>query len=202
MSLVLGIDTSTVVSIGLWDGENVRTHENGDSRHHVEDLMPMIVDMLADAGYTLADVTAIGVGVGPGPFTGLRVGMVTAQTLATVLDVPLKNVCSLDVVALTEGDGEEFLAAIDARRKEWYWARYVGGERVEGPAVGAPDSLPSLPVFGGPDAHVDAGLLARHLDQLPDAGPEPLYLRRPDATEPGQRKSALTSLVGRRRKDA
>ncbi len=201
MTLVLGIDTATSVSVGLFDGTTTSVLVNENTRKHVEDLMPLVLQLLEQTGHTLSELTAIGVGVGPGPFTGLRVGMVTAETLATVLKLPITGVCSLDVLAAQTGRRDDFIAAIDARRKEYYWARYNNGVRIEGPTVAAPETLPELPLVG-PDVAIDAGALARELANLPDVGLTPLYLRRPDATEPGQRKSALTSLVGRRKKEA
>ena len=151
------------------------------------------------------DVTAIAVGVGPGPFTGLRVGLVTARTLALALEVPVYGVCTLDVLAaqaVDEGavDGP-FLVATDARRKEVYWASYDGqGVRLDGPHVAKPaDVATDRPVVGagallypesfphavGPE-HPDAGVLARVVtdERAELLDPEPLYLRRPDVAAP------------------
>jgi tRNA threonylcarbamoyl adenosine modification protein YeaZ len=154
------------------------------------------------------------VGLGPGPFTGLRVGIVTAQVLAHVGRVGLHGVCSLDVIALahvhlSQPEGT-FVVATDARRKEVYWARYAAdGARVGGPEVSSPDAVPRLPTVGpGADVYpdrlqtvagprtLDAGLLAAYGLDLPSAGTEPLYLRRPDAAEPARRKSVLRILPG------
>ena len=147
-------------------------------------------------------------GLGPGPFTGLRVGVVTAQVLASVAKVPLRGVCSLDVLAAQFADQSpagEFVVATDARRREVYWAGYApDGRRTTGPAVSAPADVPRRPAVGpavdlypdqflaapGPRA-LDPGLLAVRGPGLPDCGREPLYLRRPDATEPTRRKSVL-----------
>jgi tRNA threonylcarbamoyl adenosine modification protein YeaZ len=150
---------------------------------------------MADAGLTLAEVDRIAVGVGPGPFTGLRVGVVAAVTLGEALGVPVRGVCSLDVLAHQANESSDFVVATDARRKEWYWASYdADGNRVDGPFVTAPDQLPELPkvgpVTGNPIA-LDAGVLAAIADSLPDAGLEPLYLRRPDAEVLTARKSTL-----------
>ena len=91
--------------------------------------------MLADAGAAAGDLTGIAVGVGPGPFTGLRVGLVTARTLAMVRAIPVHGVCSLDILAAEAMDAgiADFVVATDARRKEVYLAAYVGGRRVRGP---------------------------------------------------------------------
>ncbi|MFT3969443.1 MAG: tRNA (adenosine(37)-N6)-threonylcarbamoyltransferase complex dimerization subunit type 1 TsaB [Micropruina sp.] len=203
-SIRLGIDTSTDVRVGLAGGAGVlAARAVTDSRAHAEQLMPLVNAVLAEAGRTLADVGLIVVGVGPGPFTGLRVGVVTAQTLACALGVPVRGVCSLDAVAaghVAAGrpDGE-FLAVSDARRREVYWARYAAdGRRIDGPAVSPASELPELPVVGpgaalagGTASPLDGGVLALAGPDLPDAGLSPLYLRRPDATVPTNRKSTL-----------
>lgn len=128
--------------------------------------------------------------------------------LAHVRGATLHGVCSLDVIALAHAGGSghpEFVVATDARRREVYWARYAGdGTRLQGPEVSSPDDVPRLPTVGpGADLYadrldvvdgprtLDAGLLAARGPALPDAGSEPLYLRRPDAAEPSRRKSVL-----------
>ena len=146
--LVVGFDTATpAVSVALHDGERVVSEAfAADSRRHGELLAPMIAKVMADAGASRADLTAVAVGVGPGPYTGLRVGVVTARVLGAVLGIPVHGVCSLDVIAaatsLARAPGREFLVATDARRKEVYWARYdAAGRRLEGPGVGSAGSI-------------------------------------------------------------
>lgn len=216
---VLGIDTSTDVCVGLArDGELAGSWRIDDRRAHAEHLQALVNQACAEQGIALTDIGRVAVGLGPGPFTGLRVGIVTARTIAALAgDFPRtlaepKGVCSLDIVArqfvLAGGvPADGFVVASDARRKELYWARYdADGVRAGEPRVGAPDELPDLPVVGpgaelypavigarvvpGPRA-LDAGVLAAGIDLLPDAGVEPLYLRKPDATVPTTRKSAL-----------
>jgi tRNA threonylcarbamoyl adenosine modification protein YeaZ len=199
--VVLGIDTAAGVSVGVAvDGIVVARRALTDSRRHVESLVPLVAEAMVEAGRSLKDVTRIGVGVGPGPFTGLRVGIVAARTWAAAGGVPVRHVCSLDVVALAAAPLEtEFVAALDARRHEVYWARYSPmGRRLEGPNVSSPDTLPGLPVVGWDvgavpltQPVVDAGVLAARLDELPEVGAEPLYLRRPDAAVSTKRKSVL-----------
>ncbi len=208
--LHLGIDTSTGVSVGVARGRTVLASRSVTEPHvHAERLMLEVRDAVASSGHRLSDLAGIVVGLGPGPFTGLRVGIVTAQALSYVLGVPLKGVCSLDVVgfAAAAAGAPAYVACSDARRKELYWATYEGGRRTGGPYVTTPDQLPDLPVYGpGADRYplvhrdrpptdgcrtLDAGLLAAHLDQWRDAGTEPLYLRQADAAVPGERKSAL-----------
>jgi tRNA threonylcarbamoyl adenosine modification protein YeaZ len=209
--LVLGIDTSTTVNVGLaWDDEVLATRSIGDSRAHVEQLMPLVQQCLTDGRRQLREIDQIVVGLGPGPFTGLRVGIVTAGVLAAALSLPLHGICSLDVLARQHvrdaapalGD---FLVATDARRREVYWARYdPAGGRVGGPYVNPPAELPRLPTVG-PAVHLypdrllgvpgprsfDPGVLAMMGPNLPTAGSEPIYLRRADAAEPSRRKPVL-----------
>jgi len=216
---VLGFDTATpAVSVALHDGERVISAASAlDARRHSELLAPMIAKVLADAGVSRTDLSAVAVGVGPGPYTGLRVGVVTARVLGSVLGLPVAGVCSLDIIAssaASAGPGREFLVATDARRKEVYWARYdAAGRRVAGPCVGRASSIPGaakLAVAGAggplyaeafgevtgpayPDAGVLCGLVARSPAVPPSGQPpllaaEPMYLRRPDAREPGPPK--------------
>jgi tRNA threonylcarbamoyladenosine biosynthesis protein TsaB len=206
--VLLAFDTATPhVTVALHDGDRVvASYESTESMRHGEMLAPGIEQVLADAGARMADVTGIAVGVGPGPFTGLRVGLVTARTLAFVRQVPVHGVCSLDILAAEAVDAglDEFVVATDARRKEVYAAAYAGGRRTSGPEVVKPvDAATSLPVVGrgallypesfpearGPEhprAAVLCDVVLRRRFEILD--PEPLYLRRPDATEPGKPK--------------
>jgi len=207
--VLLAFDTATpFVTVALHDGEDVVAERRSSERmKHGEQLAPLIEAVMADARLVRQDLTAISVGVGPGPFTGLRVGLVTARTLAFVLEIPVYGVCSLDVIAVQAAGqiGEDFVVATDARRKEVYLASYDDrGRRLDGPEVVRPaDAASDLPVAGEgavlyPDAFPDrrapelpsAGWLARavaeELAELRD--PEPLYLRRPDAVAPAAPK--------------
>jgi tRNA threonylcarbamoyl adenosine modification protein YeaZ len=215
--LLLAFDTATpAVTVALHDGQRVLAETTTvDARRHGELLAPAIAKVVADAGAEQRDLTAIAVGVGPGPFTGLRVGLVTARVYGRTLDLPVHGVCSLDVLARAAGpaaDGREFLAVSDARRKELYWARYAGtGERLTGPSVDRPADIPAdLPVAGQavslyPDQlgeaiwpeHLSASVLATLVAEalagtastpVELLDPEPLYLRRPDAQIPGPPK--------------
>lgn len=209
MTLLLAFDTATPqVGVALYDGNDVLVEHISDrSMKHGEQLAPLIATALAEAGAVRQDLTAIAVGAGPGPFTGLRVGLVTARTLGFALDIPVYAACSLDVIAV-EAVGRvsgDFVVATDARRKEVYLARYdADGQRLDGPLVARPaDVATDLPVAGEgallyPDAfphpfgptRPSAGWLARavaeELVQLMD--PEPLYLRRPDAVAIADRR--------------
>ena len=207
-ALVLALDTSTVVNVGLAQGERVlATATVTEQMAHAEQLMPLVSECLDVAGVRAADLDRLVVGVGPGPFTGLRVGIATAQVLSYVLGVELHGVCSLDVLAaqFTGASPEEFVVATDARRREVYWARYsAAGVRLGEPRVSRPGDIPRLPTIGpaadlypdqlqavpGPRS-IDPGVLATRGATLPDAGHEPLYLRHPDAAELTRPKSVL-----------
>jgi tRNA threonylcarbamoyladenosine biosynthesis protein TsaB len=209
--MLLAFDTATpLVTVALHDGEDVVWQAASERRlQHGEQLAPLIERALEENGLVRQDLTAVAVGVGPGPFTGLRVGLVTARTLAFVLDIPVYGVCTLDVLALEAVDsvavGEEFVVATDARRKEVYLATYdESGARLDGPEVAKPaDVATERPVVGEgavlyPEAFPraarpvlpSAGWLARAVaeERAELHDPEPLYLRRPDAVAPGAPK--------------
>ena len=210
--MLLAFDTATpLVTVALHDGAEVVAERVSERpMKHGEQLAPLIEAVLRDAGIVRQDLTAIGVGVGPGPFTGLRVGLVTARTLGFVLEIPVYGVCTLDVLAVeavaTGSVGEsEFVVATDARRKEVYLASYdAAGVRLAGPDVLRPaDAETRLPVVGEgavlypesfPDARSpgrpSAGWLARVVteERAELVDPEPMYLRRPDAATPGTPK--------------
>ena len=122
MSVVLGIDTATDVRVGLArDGVVLAAEAFESSRAHAEQLLPLVQQVMATSGVSFPELTAVHVGVGPGPFTGLRVGVAAAITLAEVLGVEVRGVCSLDVVAAqwaSAGVSEEFAVVADARRSE------------------------------------------------------------------------------------
>ncbi len=195
---VLAIDTSTpAVTAGVVaDGELLAEQVSVDARAHAERITPNVLAALADAGRSMTDLDAVVVGCGPGPFTGLRVGMATASAYGHALGIPVYGVCSLDAIGVqTSG---QVLVVTDARRREIYWARYRDGIRTGGPAVAAPadvDPGPAQSVAGSP-AHAAlfglpcveplypnaVGLVAAVADwSQPPATLVPLYLRRPDA---------------------
>jgi tRNA threonylcarbamoyl adenosine modification protein YeaZ len=229
---VLTIDTATaavtagVARVGGGSVEVLAERVTVDARRHGEALAPAIAESLAAAGLTAADIGAVVAGVGPGPFTGLRVGLVTAVAFADALGLPTYAVCTLDAIARgalesrAQVPAGDVLVASDARRREVYWALYTSaGERLHGPAVDRPahvrewlDARPCppvagcgagaelygevllLPLIGGghPRVQALAELAAgRVLGEAPTEGLTPLYLRRPDAVEPGARKAAL-----------
>ncbi|GAA1196524.1 tRNA (adenosine(37)-N6)-threonylcarbamoyltransferase complex dimerization subunit type 1 TsaB [Mycolicibacterium alvei] len=202
---ILTIDTATpAVSAGV-----VRRAEDGtaqtlaervtvDARAHAEQLTPNVLGAVADAGITVADLDAIVIGCGPGPFTGLRVGMASAAAFGHALGIPVHGVCSLDGIGIhTDGD---VLVVTDARRREVYWAHYRDGVRVDGPSVNAPADVAAVlassvaAVAGSPEhaalfalPRLDlvyptpAGLVHAVADWGDPQPLVPLYLRRPDA---------------------
>ena len=202
--MLLAFDTATPhVTVALHDGEDVVVELVAErAMKHAEQLAPLIERAMAQAGIVRQDLTAIAAGVGPGPFTGLRVGLVTARTLAFVLEIPVYGVCSLDVLAVeaveTGAVSGDFVVATDARRKEVYLARYdERGIRLDRPVVDKPAALTTDDIVVGeggvlyPDAFPhragpaapSAGWLARVVaeERAELCDPEPLYLRRPDA---------------------
>lgn len=208
--MLLALDTSTpLVSVALLDDDRVVSNATSERpMQHGERLAPMITEALESVGAIRQDVTAVAVGVGPGPFTGLRVGLVTARMLGVALGVPVYGASSLDVLAVRavdEGVAEPFLATLDARRKELFWASYdADGSRLDGPHVERPATMPDglLVVGAGPVVFPeafsrtagptvpDAGTLALAVaeERVELVDPEPVYLRRPDAAVPGPRK--------------
>ena len=207
--LVLALDTATptlVAGLGRWSPEGgtevVAERSVPSGNRHAELLTPAIRGVLEVAGLAMGDLDAVVTGLGPGPFTGLRVGIVTALTLADARGLPVVGVCSLDAV----GSGARTVVT-DARRKEVYWATYdADGRRAAGPDVVRPEDLDGSGPFVGDPAFAErlgapvtvaevttAGLLRAAAPQLADpaamASPArpplvPLYLRRPDATPP------------------
>ncbi|WP_405179703.1 tRNA (adenosine(37)-N6)-threonylcarbamoyltransferase complex dimerization subunit type 1 TsaB [Nocardia sp. NBC_01377] len=219
--LVLAVDTATpAVTAGLveleqgtpgatttMDLRTLASRVRVDPRAHAEVLTPQILECLTEADRSRTDIAAVVVGVGPGPFTGLRVGMATAAAFGDALGIPVYGVCSLDAIAADAAPDltpdRELLVVTDARRREVYWARYRDGVRVAGPEVIKPGDLDSAQaeVIAGSASHVDffdlpvlpvetpspAGLVRVAAPEvLARAVPQsltPLYLRRPDAVE-------------------
>ena len=221
--LLLALDTATpAVTVALHDGNTVLAEAGAsDARRHAELLAPLVAEVLAQVGASSSDLTDVAVGTGPGPFTGLRVGLVTGRMTASALGLPLHGVSTLDALAfqaLEDGlTAPDFLVATDARRREVYWAAYrsdgadLAVRRTDGPHVARPADVPrdGRPVVGrgaelyaaqlGPAlAPLDpsAGALARLVVRRLAAGEdlsdvEPRYLRRPDVHESAGRKSVL-----------
>lgn len=207
--MLLALDTATnAVTVALHDGADVVAESSVEDRlRHGELLAPAIDALLRGAGVTPADLSRIAVGVGPGPYTGVRIGLATATTMAAALGIDIVGVCTLDVVAAAVAVPGPFLVATDARRKEVYWARYDSPlDRDGDPDVGSPAAVATaLPVAGnGPSLYPDSFPRAV-APRLPSAATlanlvmsgsarllpvVPLYLRRPDAVVPAARTRA------------
>lgn len=177
MTITLAIDTSTsrtcvgVIEAGelLWSG-----YKDGATAHGP--ALPALVQE-AIAGRTIDEVV---VGMGPGPFTGLRIGIAFAHSFALARSIPVRGICSLDAIA-AQLHSKDFIVTVDARRKEVYWARYVDGVRVGEPAVNFPAAVQGNEIYG--DLFPD--LLA--MVALNGNISEPIYLRHPDAVATADR---------------
>jgi tRNA threonylcarbamoyl adenosine modification protein YeaZ len=220
--LILAFDTSSPAITVAVVGAGVRAEsEEVAANRHGEVLAAAVDRVLRDADATPADLTAVAVGLGPGPFTGLRVGIVTARAMSDALGIPAYGECSLDVIAAAARGDDEVGVLTDARRKQVYWARYdAAGRRVEGPELAPPDELADhlrgnvtrlvgagaiayRDRFGGflvdeRDRYPKASQLAsmvthRHVAAAPADDLTPLYLRRPDAQVPGRPKVVTPS---------
>ena len=177
MSKVLAIDTSTSrtwVAI-IEDAKVLYSGFRDGATAHGPSLPALVQEALA-----VSDVDEVVVGMGPGPFTGLRVGIAFAQSFALARQIPVRGVCSLDAIA-TQIQEADFIVTVDARRKEVYWARYTNGVRVSEPAVNFPSDVTGAPI------HADLFPDMVSLTILPGNITEPIYLRRPDAVATADR---------------
>jgi tRNA threonylcarbamoyl adenosine modification protein YeaZ len=178
MRITLAIDTSTsrtsvaIIEDGsiLWSG-----HRDGATEHG-----PALPSLVQEGikGFVIDEVV---VGMGPGPFTGLRVGIAFAQSFALARGISVRGVCSLDAIAAQVNE-KDFIVTVDARRKEVYWARYKDGVRVGEPAVNFPADVAGAPIH--PDLYPDMKALVALAGNIT----EPMYLRRPDAVATADRQ--------------
>jgi tRNA threonylcarbamoyl adenosine modification protein YeaZ len=171
MSKTLAIDTSTSrTSVAIIEnGRIVYSGFKDGATAHGPSLPALVQEALA-----VSDVDEVVVGMGPGPFTGLRVGIAFAQSFAVAREIPVRGVCSLDAIAAQIHE-EDFIITVDARRKEVYWARYTNGVRVADPAVNFPADV------SGATIHADLFPDMVSLSSLSGNITVPIYLRRPDA---------------------
>jgi len=177
MSKVLAIDTSTSrTSVAIIEDSKVLYNGFRDgATAHGPSLPALVQEALA-----VSDVDEVVVGMGPGPFTGLRVGIAFAQSFALAREIPVRGVCSLDAIA-AQIQEDDFIITVDARRKEVYWARYTNGVRVADPAVNFPADVTGAVI------HADLFPEMLSLVNLPGNITEPIYLRRPDAVATADR---------------
>ncbi|WP_210507365.1 tRNA (adenosine(37)-N6)-threonylcarbamoyltransferase complex dimerization subunit type 1 TsaB [Naasia sp. SYSU D00057] len=192
--MLLAIDSSAGTGAAVVDAARGVLAERSvaDPLRHAEVVGELIAGVLADAGVTAADLEAVAIGVGPGPFTGLRVGMAAGRTFALAAGLPALGVVSHDAIAAAAGLDGDVVVTTDARRRELYWSRYAGLDgdglpvRVDGPALAKPDAVPVA------ESRIDAtslsagwlGLVAARALRAdrPVVPIEPLYLRSPDVT--------------------
>lgn len=202
--MLLAIDTSAGTSVAVVDPTTrqvLAVRETDDTRRHAEVVGPFLDEVLRDAGITPADVTGVAAGMGPGPFTGLRVGIAAARTFAAARGVPVLPVVSHDAVAA--GQDGPLVVLTDARRREVAWSAYdADGVRVAGPGLARPADLDDVLRASRADtvdwrrvtaATIPAGRLGvlvadRLASGAPLAADTPVYLREPDVTVPGAPK--------------
>ncbi|MFZ4893356.1 tRNA (adenosine(37)-N6)-threonylcarbamoyltransferase complex dimerization subunit type 1 TsaB [Plantibacter sp. Mn2098] len=196
--MLLAIDTSAGSSVAITDPVRgvLAEHTSPDTMRHAEVIGRLISDCLADAGIRVDELEGVVAGMGPGPFTGLRIGIAAARAFAIGAAIPVLPVVSHDAIALSayrSGHEGNLLVVTDARRRERYWTAYAGLDaaglpiRLDGPGLGKPDELPhqDLPrldaeaVSAASLGAVAALLVAGGHDLASD---EPLYLRSPDVT--------------------
>ncbi|MDA2962358.1 MAG: tRNA (adenosine(37)-N6)-threonylcarbamoyltransferase complex dimerization subunit type 1 TsaB [Actinomycetota bacterium] len=173
MSTVLAIDTSTLrTSVALIENGALiwKAHRDGATGHGP--ALPALVQ----EGIIGRSVDEVVVGMGPGPFTGLRIGIAFARSFALARNIPVRGLCSLDAIA-AQIDEADFIVTIDARRKEVYWARYKDGVRMGEPAV----NFPAVVSSHGARVHADLFPDMKSFVNLPGNITEPIYLRHPDA---------------------
>ncbi len=193
--LLLAIDTSAGTSTAVFDGDNLLAFvEYDDPFGHAENIGNAIAEALDKAKLAASQISAVAIGRGPAPYTGLRVGMAAGTAFATALELPIYSVMNLDAVALSFGDAKLVLTA-DAKRKELFVAAYDLGKRVFGPAVLKPEELTQFAGYKAIDGKCNAELVGRyalwakqHEVDLGDSSA--LYLRSPDvAPSNGKRVS-------------
>jgi tRNA threonylcarbamoyl adenosine modification protein YeaZ len=216
--LVLAIDTSTAdsfVGLACWEGEDQAWRPVGEEtvsgNAHAEQLAPMIERIVAGARHTrrqspLGDVKAVVVGLGPGPYTGLRIGIAAAAAYADALGLPVYGVCSLDAIAEEVVERETFgekhlLVVTDAKRREVFWARYRGERRIGPLGVCKPAELPALlgdfvPEITAGATHLLDGAALQDVPRSSVVAPSSRGLPRPVGTalRAGERPGPLTPL--------
>lgn len=181
----MAIDTSAGTSTAVFDGEKLLGFvEYDDPFGHAENIGNAISEVMAKAGISAGQVTAVAIGRGPAPYTGLRVGMAAGTSFATALGLPMFSVMNLDAVALSHGQAK-ILVSSDAKRKELFVATYELGERIFGPAVLKPEELGQFEGFAPVAGKCNAELVGRYALWAKSSGVDlsdssALYLRSPD----------------------
>ena len=192
--MLLAIDTSAGISVAVVDRDAgiLAERSSEDTRSHAELIGDFIHECLAESGIAVSALSGVVAGMGPGPFTGLRVGIAAARVFAIGAGKPVIPVVSHDAIAF--GSSDPLLVVTDARRREVYWSLYSGMDaeglpvRIDGPNLDKPADVVTPEGYRRLDAATvsagSLGLLAEslYLHKRPFAGPEPLYLRSPDVT--------------------
>jgi tRNA threonylcarbamoyl adenosine modification protein YeaZ len=177
---ILAIDTAASrTSVVIIENDEVVFSESRDGAMSHGPALPELVQ----AAIKNREIDEVLVGMGPGPYTGLRVGITFAQTFAWARNIPVRGFCSLDAIAAQVNE-PDFIVAIDARRKEVYWARYTNGVRVEGPAVDLPAVVEARGIKVIDSLFPDP----KYFVKIAKEFSEPIYLRRPDAVATADRK--------------
>ncbi len=177
MTVTLVIDTSTSrTSVGVvQDGALMWSGFKDGATAHGRALPTLVQEAI-----TGQSIDELVVGMGPGPFTGLRIGIAFAHSFALARNISVRGVCSLDAIA-AQVDEKDFIVTVDARRKEVYWARYIDGVRVGEPAVSFPSTVTGAQVYA--DLYPDLLAMATLSGNIT----EPIYLRHPDAVATADR---------------
>ncbi len=193
--MLLAIDTSAGTSTAIFDGDNLLAFvEYDDPFGHAENIGNAIAEALRDSKLTAAEITAVAIGRGPAPYTGLRVGMAAGTSFATALGLPMHSVMNLDAVALARGNSK-IVVSSDAKRRELFVAAYDQGKQVFGPSVLKPEELEQFADFEAVEGKCNAELVGRYAlwaikQGLDLSDSTALYLRSPDvAPSAGKRVS-------------
>lgn len=173
--IILGIDTATPqvgCAIGGHEGV-IASFSTSKGKRHAETLVPAIDFLCRQAHIELVEIGAIAVDVGPGLFTGLRVGVATAKAMASALRVPVVGVSSLDLLAFPlRWSNRRIVSVVDARRGEVFYAFYRqvpgGVQRLSEPQVGSPEELCNEMQATGEDCVAVGDGARRYADQLVD----------------------------------
>lgn len=188
--LILAIESSTPrSSVALADQDGVIASAGlGIGQRHGEFLAPAIDFCLTHAGADVEDVTGVAVGTGPGLYTGLRVGIAIAQSIAAARSLPMVGLSGLDLLAFRHRHSRRLIcAAIDARRKELFWAFYRcapgGVQRQTELRLGSPDKLVAEIEGTGEEVLLVGDGAARYRDRFLDASIGGIEVARPDAGE-------------------
>ena len=183
--MLLSIDTSAGTSAAVFGSQCLSYVSFDDPFGHAENVGEVVARALLEADVAPTQLTAIAVARGPAPYTGLRVGMAAATSLAKALGIKLHGVITLDAVAL--GSSQKLLVVTDAKRKELFAATYQNGQRLTGPMLINPAQLEEFEGYEVRQQSSNAQLIGtftlhalQNGDDLSDVSA--LYLRSPDVT--------------------